>query len=132
VRRQVAFDRLLARLFLPDQPSWVLKGGYALELLFDAARTTIDIDLTLPELNVTGGQPNDVIREMLQHAAGASLADWFEFTIAAPIIEALKVRKGKPLQSARNLVRDQKAGGSNTRPFQSNQRLTASSPSRNL
>jgi len=27
LRRQVAFDRLLARLFLLDQPSWVLKGG---------------------------------------------------------------------------------------------------------
>jgi hypothetical protein len=40
LRRQVAFDRLLARLFLPDQPSWVLKGGYALELLFDTARAT--------------------------------------------------------------------------------------------
>jgi hypothetical protein len=32
LRRQVAFDRLLARLFLPDQPAWLLKGGYALEL----------------------------------------------------------------------------------------------------
>ena len=47
LRRQVAFDRLLARLFLPDQ-AWVSKGGYALELLFDTARATIDIDLTLP------------------------------------------------------------------------------------
>src|ERR1017187_2418188 len=48
LRRQVAFDRLLARLFLPDQAPWVLKGGYALELIFDKARATIDIDLTLP------------------------------------------------------------------------------------
>ena len=87
LRRQVAFDRLLARLFLPGQPSWVLKGGYALELLFDTARATIDIDLTLPGLDDTGGQPNDVIREMLQQAAGALLADWFEFTIAGPIMD---------------------------------------------
>ena len=87
LRRQVAFDRLLARLFLPGQPSWVLKGGYALELLFDTARATIDIDLTLPGLDDTGGQPNDVIREMLQQAAGALLADWFEFTIAGPILD---------------------------------------------
>src|ERR1035438_2339165 len=64
LRRQVAFDRLLARLFLPDQPPWILKGGYALELLFDTARATIDIDLTLPGLDVTGGQPNEGIREM--------------------------------------------------------------------
>ena len=87
LRRQVAFDRLLARLFQPDQPPWVLKGGYALELLFHTARATIDIDLTLPGVDVTGGQPNDVIREMLQQAAGVSLDDWFEFTIAAPIMD---------------------------------------------
>jgi hypothetical protein len=87
LRRQVAFDRLLARLFLTDQPTWVLKGGYALELLFDTARATIDIDLTLPGVDVTSGQPNDVIREMLQEAAGASLDDWFEFTVAAPIMD---------------------------------------------
>jgi predicted protein tyrosine phosphatase len=87
LRRQVAFDRLLARLFLPDQASWVLKGGYALELLFDTARATIDIDLTLPELDITSGQSSDVIREMLQQAAGAPLDDWFEFAIAAPIMD---------------------------------------------
>jgi hypothetical protein len=87
LRRQVAFDRLLARLFQPDQEPWVLKGGYALELLFHTARATIDIDLTLPGLDVTSGQPNDVIREMLQQAAGMSLNDWFEFTIAAPIMD---------------------------------------------
>jgi len=87
LRRQVAFDRLLARLFLPDHAPWVLKGGYALELLFDTARATIDIDLTLPEVDLTGAQPNEVIREMLQEAAGTSLDDWFEFTVAAPIMD---------------------------------------------
>jgi hypothetical protein len=87
LRRQVAFDRLLARLFQPDQQPWVLKGGYALELLFHTARATIDIDLTLPGVDVTSGQPNEVIREMLQQAAGMSLNDWFEFTIAAPIMD---------------------------------------------
>ena len=87
LRRQVAFDRLLARLFLLDQPRWVLKGGYALELLFDTARATIDIDLTLPGIDATGRQANDVVREMLQEASGVSLDDWFEFTIAAPIMD---------------------------------------------
>ena len=46
LRRQVSFDRLLARLFLDATPRWVLKGGYALELRFKSARSTIDIDLT--------------------------------------------------------------------------------------
>lgn len=33
--RWVAFERLLARLFAPATPPWVLKGGYALEVRFD-------------------------------------------------------------------------------------------------
>ena len=46
LRRQVAFDRLLTRLFQAGRPPalpWVLKGGYAMELRIDAARTTKDI-----------------------------------------------------------------------------------------
>jgi hypothetical protein len=37
LRRQVSFDRLLARLFREPTEPWVLKGGYALELRFKAA-----------------------------------------------------------------------------------------------
>src|SRR5258708_8677110 len=48
LRRQVAFDRLLARLFHSDDAPWALKGGYAMELQLRVARTTVDIDLTLP------------------------------------------------------------------------------------
>ena len=50
LRRQVAFDRLLARMFDPAHAArhgWVLKGGYALELRFRQARTTKDLDLTV-------------------------------------------------------------------------------------
>jgi hypothetical protein len=32
LRRRVAFERLLARLFVEDPPPWILKGGYSLEL----------------------------------------------------------------------------------------------------
>jgi hypothetical protein len=32
LRRQVAFDRFLARLFRSPSSDWVLKGGYAMEL----------------------------------------------------------------------------------------------------
>jgi len=48
LRRQVAFDRLLARLFQVGEPlalPWVLKGGYAMELRIKAARTTKDTSL---------------------------------------------------------------------------------------
>ncbi|MGA8443556.1 MAG: nucleotidyl transferase AbiEii/AbiGii toxin family protein, partial [Candidatus Sulfotelmatobacter sp.] len=50
LRRQVAFDRFLARLFSKGPKAtypWVLKGGYAMELRMHSARTTKDIDLTL-------------------------------------------------------------------------------------
>jgi len=50
LRRQVAFDRFLARMFSKGPKAaypWVLKGGYAMELRVQSARTTKDLDLTL-------------------------------------------------------------------------------------
>ena len=42
LRRRVAFERLLARLFADEKPPWLLKGGYALELrLAYQARSTL-------------------------------------------------------------------------------------------
>jgi hypothetical protein len=61
LRRQVAFDRLLARLSQAGQPRvppWVLKGGYAMELRIKAARTTKDIDLTMRSV-VTSDEKKD-------------------------------------------------------------------------
>ena len=55
LRRQVSFDRLLARLFREESAPWALKGGYALELRFKTARATVDIDLTLQR--VVAGTP---------------------------------------------------------------------------
>jgi hypothetical protein len=67
LRRQVAFDRLLARLFRIDPAPWVLKGGYALELRFRAARATIDIDLTVQRIAAaTEVEANEIVRDMLQ------------------------------------------------------------------
>jgi Nucleotidyl transferase AbiEii toxin, Type IV TA system len=48
LRRQVSFDRLLARLFAEKNAPWLLKGGYAMELRLRTARTTKDIDISLP------------------------------------------------------------------------------------
>ncbi len=62
LRRQVAFDRLLARLFRAVQPSalpWVLKGGYAMELRIKTARTTKDIDLTMRSASSSGEKKDD-------------------------------------------------------------------------
>ena len=88
LRRQVAFDRLLARLFLEEPPPWVLKGGYALELRFKAARSTVDIDLTVHRVpaSVVEDQ-NQIVRDMLQTAAAVSFGDWFEFTLGPPVMD---------------------------------------------
>ena len=49
LRKRVAFDRLLARLFRLSNPPWLLKGGYAIEFrLQNLARATKDIDLSIP------------------------------------------------------------------------------------
>lgn len=49
LRRDVAFDRLLVRLFAMASPPWALKGGYAMQLRTDSARTTKDVDLALKD-----------------------------------------------------------------------------------
>lgn len=88
LRRQISFDRLLARLFQEESVPWVLKGGYALELRFDTARSTVDIDLTLRNVpNTKRGDANERIRGLLQRAAGIDLRDWFEFLIGPPIMD---------------------------------------------
>ena len=50
LQRQVAFDRLLCRLFAAPDAPWLLKGGYAMELRVRMARATLDIDLALRRL----------------------------------------------------------------------------------
>lgn len=89
LRRQVSFDRLLARLFREDQAPWALKGGYALELRFKSARSTIDIDLALQRVvgTVEGSDPVRAVREMLQAMADVSFDDWFEYTIGPPVMD---------------------------------------------
>jgi hypothetical protein len=92
LRRQVAFDRLLARLFQAAQPRalpWVLKGGYAMELRIKAARTTKDIDLTMRSVLSSGEKKDDkknlAMLEKLQEAAALSRDDFFVYTIGEPI-----------------------------------------------
>jgi hypothetical protein len=55
IRRQVAFDRLLCRLFAKPNAPWLLKGGYAMELRLKTARTTRDIDLAVNTASHAGG-----------------------------------------------------------------------------
>ncbi len=90
LRRQVAFDRLLARLFQSDEIIWVLKGGYAMELRMENARATKDIDLTVanPEhFARIEGSYNDGIREQLQDQLSLEMGDYFTFLIGLPMME---------------------------------------------
>jgi predicted nucleotidyltransferase component of viral defense system len=93
LRRRVAFERLLARLFLDTDPPWLLKGGYALELrLAYRARSTRDLDLSVPdpkrldlssEEGISQARANK-LHEHLQLAAECDLGDAFRFLIRAP------------------------------------------------
>jgi hypothetical protein len=88
LRREVAFDRFLARLFRDESGPWVLKGGYALELRFKAARSTIDIDLTVQRVvATTADDAGRIVRQLLQASASVDLNDWFEFTVGAHTLE---------------------------------------------
>ena len=97
VRRQVAFDRLLVRLFLGSNPLWLLKGGYALELKLAVARTTKDVDLGVQFPPGGGEDLPDAILAALQDAAGQPSDDFFEFSIG----EATMDLDGAPYGGAR-------------------------------
>ncbi|MBY0507606.1 MAG: nucleotidyl transferase AbiEii/AbiGii toxin family protein [Bryobacteraceae bacterium] len=79
--RQVAFDRFLTRLARVDSANWILKGGYAMELRFDTARSTRDLDFTLREGN------HDTPLLLLQRAASFDLEDFFAFRVGEAIAD---------------------------------------------
>jgi hypothetical protein len=83
LRREVAFDRFLARLFADANAPWILKGGYALELRIKEARATKDIDMALRETLGKDKPLDDAILAALETAAAADLADFFVFEIGA-------------------------------------------------
>ena len=85
LRRQVSFDRLLARLFSEQNAPWLLKGGYAMELRLRTARTTKDIDLSLP-VDATSERKGRVL-EHLQTGVAKDLKDFFVFTIGQPMMD---------------------------------------------
>lgn len=74
-RRQfVVFDRFLARIAIELGEAVTLKGGLAVELRIERARTTKDIDLRVM------GPPDDIL-DRLRAAANRDLGDFMVFTI---------------------------------------------------
>lgn len=85
VQIKFLIERLLARLFHLDDPPWVLKGGFAMELRYRPhARTTKDVDLTIRTTDERElAERLAAIREQLQEAAELDLSDHLEFRIAS-------------------------------------------------
>jgi len=73
-RQLVVFDRFLARMALELGDAVTLKGGLALELRVERARTTKDVDLRVM------GPPADIL-DRLRKAARRDLGDFMVFTI---------------------------------------------------
>lgn len=92
LRRRVAFDRFLARLFTAEPPErypWFLKGGYAMELRMRHARTTKDIDLTIRASSQVAGEGEEAerTRSLLQEASSVKLPDEFIFLVGESVLQ---------------------------------------------
>ncbi len=71
-------------MFDPSHPArrdWALKGGYALELRFQRARTTRDLDFTIRAMDVDRAERPGVLLDQLRAAAGVRLPDFFTFIV---------------------------------------------------
>ncbi|GGR30656.1 nucleotidyl transferase AbiEii/AbiGii toxin family protein [Deinococcus ruber] len=79
LQRRVAYERFLARIFAHHGSTWVLKGGYSLELrLGGRARSTKDLDFNAPSSST------EPLIEEVRDAADLDLNDHFHFTVAEP------------------------------------------------
>jgi Nucleotidyl transferase AbiEii toxin, Type IV TA system len=76
LQRQMAYDRLLERLYLVDE-GWVVKGATALLARGIGVRVTIDID-------VYREVAADIAERELREAAAQDIGDWFHFEIGSP------------------------------------------------
>jgi hypothetical protein len=91
LRREVAFERVLARLVAEDPEMWLLKGGVALDYRLREARSTLDLDLS-SSVEITAFQ------EKLVRATEIDLGDFFDVQLSGepsrPVDEAETYRFG--------------------------------------
>lgn len=73
LQRQVAYDRLIERLYLVDD-RWIVKGATALLARDIGVRGTLDIDLYLQA-------EQEAAETELRRAAAIDVGDWFSFEI---------------------------------------------------
>ena len=107
IRRKVAFERFLARLFITQPYPWVLKGGYSMEVRFEVARATKDLDLGM-RLKIAGtiDEQQTILLEKLQERAILQTEDHFLFRIEA----AVKLIGSAPYGGFRFPIRSMIAG----------------------
>ena len=87
--RQTAYAQFLARLFLEDDISWVLKGGHALELRLQKSRATKDVDLAMRDMKWAHSKKEEessALRDLLLKKSQIDLEDYFEFNISQPVL----------------------------------------------
>ncbi len=84
LQRQIAYDRLLERLYFVNK-SWVVKGATALLARGIGVRGTLDVD-------VYREAAQDTVVEDVRSAADLDLGDWFRFELGAaqPMEDAVK------------------------------------------
>jgi Nucleotidyl transferase AbiEii toxin, Type IV TA system len=80
LQRQMAYDRLLERLYLVDD-GWIVKGAAALIARDIGVRATIDID-------VYRDAEREVAEADLHQAAAMDIGDWFRFELGPPQVVA--------------------------------------------
>ncbi|MEX0989001.1 MAG: nucleotidyl transferase AbiEii/AbiGii toxin family protein [Actinomycetota bacterium] len=81
LQRQIAYDRLLERLYLHDN-AWIVKGATALLARDIGVRGSLDVDVYREALR-------EVAEAELRQAATQDIGDWFRFEIAValPVVE---------------------------------------------
>lgn len=85
LRKQISFERFLARMVEVAPTGWVLKGAFALDIRYgDRTRTTKDLDLAMK-------QPEEEGDQIVGKAAGFELHDYFSFRIRRKRVKNLKI-----------------------------------------
>lgn len=85
LQRQMAYDRLLERLYLADD-GWIVKGAAALLARDIGVRATTDIDMYHQAAS-------EAAEARLRAAAGRDIGDWFRFEIrpARPLLSGTRL-----------------------------------------
>ena len=97
LRRHLAFDRFLVRLFLMKKCPWILKGGYAMELRTFRGRATKDLDLAVLEGQLSSDSSQHksrVIYDLLVDAVSVKLNDFFIFEISQTSLQLFSPPEG--------------------------------------